>query len=57
MKGAILSALAVWVLPMGLAAQDSRERVYNYEVLNYCGMTDLFDATRELFCLPLSGSG
>lgn len=28
-----MSALAVWVLPMGLAAQDSRERVYNYEVL------------------------
>jgi len=34
---------------------EQREWIETYEVLNYCGMTDLFDEARGMFCLPEGG--
>ncbi|MCI8870869.1 MAG: LTA synthase family protein [Lawsonibacter sp.] len=36
---------------------EQQEWIHTYEVLNYCGMTDLFDEAREMFCLPAERSG
>jgi len=30
---------------------EKRKWLYNYEVLNYCGMEDLFDEARPMFCI------
>ena len=31
--------------------EEQREWLRKYEVLNYCGMVDLFDEARPMFCL------
>ena len=31
-------------------SETQREWLYTYQVLNYCGMTDLFDQARGMFC-------
>ncbi|MCI8422763.1 MAG: LTA synthase family protein [Lawsonibacter sp.] len=32
--------------------EQQREWLRQYEILNYCGMVDLFDEARPMFCLP-----
>lgn len=31
--------------------KEQREWLWKYEVLNYCGMIDLFDEARPMFCV------
>ena len=31
-------------------SEEQQEWLYRYQVLNYCGMTDLFDQARAMFC-------
>lgn len=33
-------------------SEEDASWLNNYEILNYCGMVDLFDEAREMFCLP-----
>ena len=51
------------ITPVGILTDDGRYKkrkeldqqlqtwLDNYEILNYCGMVDLFDEARPMFCL------
>ena len=32
-------------------SQAQKDWLWKYEVLNYCGMVDLFDEARPMFCM------
>ena len=35
--------------------EEQQEWLHTYEILNYCGMVDLFEEARPMFCLHPEG--